>query len=201
MQRTLWNFEHSYGSDCLGAVRLQYDRPMHWQVWEADHEQPRRWGCLVHGDLDELNSWALGMSHDGRLDVLDSLGIALGLDPLEQFLGIRPRARLIASGRQAAVAHGVPCEGDDVQRSLVHVFAEPACGRSVAVWSVVLEGEFDGFRDCNVICSGARSMQDVVDAALRIGSDITDLYSARIEDMFQEIEYELEAMLRMVSGS
>ena len=91
MQRTLWNFEHSYGSDCLGAVRLQYDRPMHWQVWEADHEQSRRWGCLVHGDLDELNSWALGMSHDGRLDVLDSLGIALGLDPLEQFLGIRPR--------------------------------------------------------------------------------------------------------------
>lgn len=198
VSQTLWNFEPTYGSDCLGVVRLEYLRPMHWQVWDERVEQPGYWECVVDGDLDELNWWAVGMHNDGRLDVLESLSLAMTQCPVAQFLQIRPRARLVALGRSRVVAQQQVAESGD-EPQCVHVFAEPARGRSVAVWSLKRAEHDEEIGDCDVLCSGANSVEDVVEAALRIGSDITDLYSARIEQMFEEISLEQAAILRAIA--
>jgi hypothetical protein len=198
MKQTLWNFEPAIGIDCMGTFRLEYPRPMHWKVWQSHVGCPNSYECKVNGDLDELNSWAIGMHQDGRHDVLESIGIQLLLDPVKQFFGIRPNARLIAIARPFHIRQET-IRGPDESQPQLYVFAEPSRGHSLAIWSLLRSEHDQDIGDCEILSSGANSIEQVINLLLGINGDVTTLQGNTIEQLFTDMKHEHANFVRALA--
>jgi hypothetical protein len=81
----------------------------------------------------------------------------------------------------------------------VYVFAEPCRGHSLAVWSL-LRGEHDEeIGDCDILSSGATSIEEVVDLVMGINGEVTTLHGNALEQMFVEMRHEHANFVRALA--